>query len=115
MVVYKEWADLGHDEWKEPGFLGLIRNVTSVHEDVLSPAVAMEITKYLEFSFLGELMTELLRRKDRRVQYFAGSLPSSIQIATCQRTSIIPVDHAIRIQHRNDLEHEVLSQIFGLD
>ena len=115
MVVYKEWADLGHDEWKEPGFFGLIWDVTSVHEDVLSPAVTMEITKYLEFSFLRELMTELLGSRDCRVQYLAGSLPSPIKIATSQRTSIISIDHAIRIQHRNDLKHKVLPQIFGLD
>ena len=44
------------------------------------------------------------------MQHFAWSLPSSVKITSCQRTSIVAIDNAIWIEHGYHFEDKVLSQ-----
>ncbi len=37
-----------------------------------------------------------------------------VQITPYNRTPVIPIDHTIRIEHRNNVKHESLSHLLGL-
>ena len=114
-VVDEEGADLGHDEGEEARVLGLVRHVAAVHEDVFAPAMPVEVAENLQVPLLRELVAELLGGKNGWMKYLAGSFPSSIEITACQRASIITVNDSIRVEHGDDFENKVLSEVFGFD
>ena len=60
---------------------------------------------------MGQLRDELLGVPDCWVQRFTWILPSPVEIASCQAASVVSVDDTIRIQHRDDLEDEFVSQL----
>ena len=41
-------------------------------------------------------------------------LPTTVQIAPGERTSIVTVDDSVRVEHRNDLEDDALSEVDSL-
>lgn len=90
-------------------------HIATVHEDVLSTAVTVEVAKDLELAFLREVMAQLLRGVNGWVQDFARSLPTAVKIAACKRATVIAVDNTVRIEHGHDLEDEILAQVLGLD
>ncbi len=47
---------------------------------------------------------------DRWLQLFTWLDPTSVQIKACQVAPAIAIDDAVRIQHRYDLENEVIPQ-----
>jgi hypothetical protein len=82
-----------------------------VHEQVLASGVAVDIAieedvttlKCLSHHHLGgAILWELLHTwRD----------PLSVEVHAAQGRSVVSDDDAIRIEHRNDLEHEVVSEI----
>ena len=114
-IVYKEWADLGHNEGEQTRVLRLTRHIAAIHKDVLPPAMTMEITENLKISLLGELVTKLFCSKNGWMKNLAGSFPSSIKVTTGQRTPIVSINDTIRIKHRNDFEDKILPQIFSFN
>lgn len=49
-----------------------------------------------------------------RIQYFVGILPLSIEIHSSKRTSVTAIYHPIRVQHRHDLNDELVTQLLGV-
>lgn len=48
-----------------------------------------------------------------RVQGFTGEFPSTVQITTSKTASVVPVNNAVRVKHRYDLEDKFVSKIVG--
>ena len=70
----------------------------------------MNITEKLHFSFNMKHPNQLLRVINRRMKPLRRLRPSSVQIYSEQRTSIVSIDYPIRVQHRNNFENIPLSQ-----
>jgi hypothetical protein len=47
---------------------------------------------------------------DLRVKLFGWSFPATVEISTYQRTAVVSMNHAVRVDHREDLEDEGISQ-----
>jgi hypothetical protein len=110
----EKWTDFRHQVRKEPGLLWRLWIVTTIHENRLSAGVAVEITKHNQLSFLCKLLKKLFRIVYARMEYLGRGLPSSIQIASCKGTSVVTVNDTIWIEHWDDFENKVLSQILSL-
>ena len=104
-----------HYKREQPGVFGLACHIASVHEDVLSAAVTVKVAEYLKITFFAELVAQLFRSEDRRMQNLAWAFPSPIKITPSQRTPVVSVDDTIGIEHGHYLEDEVLTQIFSLN
>lgn len=113
-MVDKERAYVGKDEWKDTGILWRIRYVATVHEDILATTMTMKVCENQQITLLDKVMNHLLCVVDSGMQYFRWRLPSTIQIASSQRTSIISINYAIWIQHWNNFEYKVLAKNFSL-
>ena len=61
-----------------------------------------------------DLLAQLFGVVDGGVQDFGRRFPATVQIAPSERTPIVTVDDAVRIEHGNDLEDEILSKQLGL-
>lgn len=81
----------------------------SINEGVELLQVDMKIT--IESELIGNPIFDnhSLGMEYRRVNIWSWICPSAIEIDASQRTSRVPIDHAIWIQHWNDLENEMLS------
>lgn len=74
----------------------------------------MKVSKDEQFSLLDKVVDHLLGVIDRGVEHFRWGLPSPIQIAPSQRASVVPVNDAVWVQHRDHLENKVLSKNLSL-
>ena len=74
----------------------------------------MQVKVHLHFTFRLEPLHELLREEDRRVQLTTGFEPTTIEIYTQQAAPVVAMDDPIRVQHWDNLEHEVPSQVLGI-
>lgn len=72
------------------------------------------VAEHRKLPFLRKLNDKLLRIVNTRVQNFRGGFPSAIQITARKTASVVSIYDAVRVQHRNYFEHEVLSQQLSL-
>ena len=63
--------------------------------------------------FLMEVFDQLLGVINRWMQFLMRYLPSSVQVATSKGAPVVPINNAVRIQHRDDFENELLSEQLG--
>ena len=77
--------------------------------------MTVEITVEHKSSLLVNLLDQALCVEDGRMQCLVWRLPSSVKITSCQTTPIVPVDDTIGVEHRHDLEYEILTQHSSLD
>lgn len=81
--------------------------------------MSMQIAEKHTASLFIDLHDELLYWVHGWVEKFWGIFPLSIEVTASKGTSIVTVDHTVRVQHRNNLEYEIVSQklrlfIFGI-
>ena len=88
----------------------LIRN-TTIEKHTLFEGVTMDVHHQSYHT------RQLLQTLDQHLGVINGGMnrlvrigPSSIQITSCQRASIVAVNHSVRIEHRNDFEHKLWTQ-----
>ena len=74
----------------------------------------MQVKIHLHFTFRLEPLNELLCEEYRRVQLTTGFEPTTVEIHTQQAAPVVAMDDPIWVQHWYDLEHEVPSQILGI-
>ena len=43
------------------------------------------------------------------MKHFVGVLPATVEVLAAEGASVVTVNHTIRIKHRNDLKHKVVS------
>ena len=73
----------------------------------------MDITKHNDL-ILTELLEQVLRVVDGRMQELGWLAPSSVEIHPQGVTSVVPSNHSVRVKHRDNLEDELLSEELGL-
>jgi hypothetical protein len=61
-----------------------------------------------------EMADQVFSVKNRRMEQPIGLIPASIKIHSKERASIVAVDYSVRIEHWNDPDYEVLSELFSL-
>ena len=110
----KDRADLGQDIRQDSVLLLVVSAVTTVHEYVLLATVTVHVADHNDATLLVLFLDHLFGGVDRRVQHLTWMLPPAIQITSGQRAAVITIYDAVRIQHRNDFEHVVLSQLVRL-
>jgi len=71
----------------------------------------MTVHKKLYWTTFKGTLNELLGVINFRVLHRTRILPLSVKIIPRERCPIVPYDHPVRIQHRNDLEYVNISQI----
>ena len=71
----------------------------------------MQVAVKSKWALLGKLQDQFLGMIDCWVQNFTRVLPPSVEITTSQRTSIVAVDYTVRVQHWDNLEDELVSQL----
>lgn len=67
----------------------------------------MHITVQSHFSLPLYILDHLLGVVDGWVQKLIRELPFTIQVAPQQAAPVVTVHHAVRIQHRDHLEHKM--------
>lgn len=90
-----------------------VLKVVAVHEDVLFATVSVQIQVQDDLSFLLELAYQSLDRCVLRVKSLIRIFPATVKVLPDQTTAIVSVNHAVRVQHRNDLENKVVPQHLG--
>ena len=81
--------------------------------DITGEDNAAALTPWLS-SLIIEVLYDLLRVVDGRVEKLARLLPSTIEVNTKETDSIVAVDDAIWVQHRNNLDDEFVSDFLSL-
>ena len=51
---------------------------------------------------------------DSRVNLTLRVIPNTVQVRTCQITTSRAVDHSIRVEHRHNLEDEIVAENFSI-
>jgi hypothetical protein len=77
----------------------------SIHEYISAGGMAMEVAEKEDFSGLLSLLHHQLGMVINWIELGARANPLPIQILADQGTSVVAHDYAVRVQHRNDLEH----------
>lgn len=60
-----------------------------------------------------QIFDQFLRMVNGRVQVLVRDLPAAIEVAASKGATIVAVDDAIGIKHRNDFENVPLSEHLG--
>lgn len=92
-------------------------HAVAVLEDVLLHGVPVEVEveeELLALHFL-QCLAQFLRIVHRRMHCLAWLGPLPIEVARGKRASVITVYHAVDVQHRNNIELEMVFQIFHKD
>ena len=110
MVVDEKGTEIWKDKWEDSRVFGWRGYIASIHENVFPTTVSMEIAEDRQLSLFCKVMDHLLSMVDSWMQHFWRSLPSSVQITSCQRASVVAIDHPIWIEHWDHFEHKILSQ-----
>ena len=77
--------------------------------------MTMQVTHQENVSVLLKFLYHIFHVVNRRVQLAGWIDPASVQVHASQITSGAAVDNAIDVEHRNDLEDEVVSESLCLD
>ena len=83
-----------------------------VREDVLLATVAVHVAEEHRLTLLREFSYHRLGVPDGGVRAFVRFRPHAVQIRPGERTPIVAVDDAVGVEHRHNLEHEVVAQHF---
>mmetsp|Transcript_4423 Transcript_4423/g.6484 ORF Transcript_4423/g.6484 Transcript_4423/m.6484 type:complete len:273 (-) Transcript_4423:1520-2338(-) len=72
----------------------------------------MEVAVQHHSSLVVKLTNQFLRIENCRVDVLMRSLPPSVQIAACERTPVVTVDHTVWVEHWYNFENELIPQHF---
>lgn len=73
----------------------------------------MDVTKDNDL-ILTELLEQVLRVVDGRMQELGWLVPPSVEVDPQNIASVVPSYNSVRVQHRDNLEDELLSEELGL-
>lgn len=86
----------------------------AVHKQVLASGVAVDVAVEQDVSRLQGLPHHHLGGAVLGTLLHARRNPLPIQVEARKRRSVVAHDDSVWIQHRDDLEHEVVSQVLGI-
>lgn len=99
----------GHYKRKHFSCFGTGSVSISVHEHILPPTVAMQVTVERHWSLRSKLFRKLLCVVYSWVQDLRGMLPSSVQVTASKGAPVVATYHTIGVEHGYYLENEVIS------
>ena len=103
-----QWIDLFLEE------LVTVSSVfTTVHEDVELARVSMKVTIHSDGALLHYLLDHDLSLVNRRKGFLDHILVLPVEIAASKVTASVANDDTVRIQHRDNLEDEPVSERSG--
>ena len=100
----------GQDVGKYSCAVRLVLNVITVHKDIFTSRVAMQIAVKSHLTVLGEVSYQLFNRKIDRMQDSRWVLPAPVQILTTETAPIVSIYHTVRIEYRDYFKYEMISQ-----
>jgi hypothetical protein len=107
----EDFRRLFEQAWEDLFFqAGSSAPTTTVHENVLLPAMAVKVNAEDNLTVFTEFAYHCLCMEDCGMQLALGVNPLSVKIMPGQVAAIVPVNDSIGIQHRHNLEHKVISQ-----
>ena len=109
----EEWTQLAKNHWEHPGFLRCVFIMTAIDECVSFPTVTMEVAEEHQPSLSIQAFYQTFGMINRWVNSLVWGVPSPIQVTSSQRTSVIPINDTIGVEHGDEFEDEVLSQEFS--
>lgn len=83
----------------------------SVHEQVLAPRVAVDVAVEEDVTTLQRLPHHHLGGAVLWELLHAGRDPLSVEVHAAQGSSVVSDDDAVGVEHRDDLEDEVVSEV----
>lgn len=86
----------------------------TVHKDSLLVHVCVQIQAEVNLFAQDHLQKERLYRKDLRLLLPRRARVESVKIFALAVASEVAVDHAVRVDDRNDVEDKVLKEYFSL-
>ena len=87
--------------------------LTAIHEDIELPGVGVEVTIHTDGALLHQLLDHHLGLVDGREGLLDDVLVLSVEITRRQVTAGVSDDDAVRIEHRDNLEHEPVTESPG--
>ena len=106
---------LRQNEGEDATLARILPIVAAVHEDVLFARVPVQVAEHDQPALLMDLLHQPLGVENGRVKGLVRSLPAAVQVATCQAAPVVAVDDAVRVEHWDYFEYEVLSEHFGFN
>ena len=106
----KEVTEFWHNEWKDSSWMWSIREVVTVHKNVLSPRMTVKITNKSEVSLTIERTYQLFDCRVFRMKDFRWILPPTIKVLSAQWTTIIAINNSIWIKHWYYFEDKVVPE-----
>lgn len=106
----KPLEDATHQQRKLLPFPWICRIMTAIHEGVSLHRMTMQVAEEKHICKLLDAEYEFLQVEDLRMVYFGWIFPFFIEIVAGNVGPVVAVDHTVWVQHRNDLEHEILPQ-----
>lgn len=88
--------------------------MTAVYKSVLFHRVPVEVAEEQHFAFSVAVEDVFLEVIDFGVVALGGVLPFAVEVVPRYARSVVAVDDAVGVQHRNDFKHEVLPQLASL-
>eukprot|EP00754_Rhynchopus_humris_P044884 Rhum_TRINITY_DN4453_c0_g1::Rhum_TRINITY_DN4453_c0_g1_i1::g.14409::m.14409 len=87
--------------------------VAAVDEEVLVLAVPVEVGEQQHITTLGvlDVPDQVLVVEDGRRQARRRRHPLAVEVAAAEGAAVVAVDDAVRVQHRDDLEHQVVAEV----
>lgn len=82
----------------------------TVHEDVLLARMAMQVAYEEDISVFLQLLNHALHMVHCRVKLSRRINPASVQVNSGQIAPRTAIDDTINVEHRNDLENEVVAE-----
>ena len=114
LIIAEKRTDLRKQKRKEASSFRFAFDTASVHEDVRLTRVAMQIAVENALAIQMHLLNQSLSVVYRWLQHFRRELPSSVQVAACQRASVVAVNDTVWVEHRHYLEREAAPKKFCL-
>ena len=101
-------------EGEYPFFQAISPLVTAtVHEQIFRPRVTVDIAVEQDVPTFQSLPHHHFSRAVLRALLHAWCDPLSIQVKATQRCPIVTHNDTIWVEHRDDLEHEIVPQVLG--
>lgn len=110
----ERFEKFAHEKWELLSILGVAIVMTTIDESISLHRVAMKVTKQDHFSNFLDTKDQFFEVENLWVVHFGGVFPFTIEVITRNVRPVVAVNDSIRVQHRDNLEDEVLPQFFRL-
>lgn len=95
--------------------MGLILIIASIKEGLSFLGMPMQINNEFDNFLFGKFKYLIFYVVNFRIKLLNGFIPASVEVSTNERTTVIPMDDAVRVYHRKDLEDKLIAENSGFE